>query len=334
MILGSLGVILQPSRKQLFPLPGRNHRVPEVRSGLPVILLGLIFVPAEICAQPTSKDSDASNASGVNWHTMTTENFTVYYGKGFACDAIQTTTCLKSAIASMTKEFSAYAPQEILMTIDCHVFLHPEPNAKASDGTSACIARSLPDGRRYAELHFLTPSRYSPDAKNSIGELKKDRNYFFRYIVHEYSSAWLGVIARSKEKGWYANGNDAPNWFWQGYEEYLGMTLSSEHNRKVTFAKYLASVKKDPDRVMIAHGYRNKSPRIVVTDDYIDGFALLAYMHDRHGKKAVQSILASDRETFGEAFEEAMQLNASDFYEKYQEWLQSHSSRLSLEPIE
>jgi hypothetical protein len=157
---------------------------------------------------------------------------------------------------------------------------------------------------------------------DSIGERKKEDHYFFRYIVHEYSSVWIGVIARGKAKGWYANGKDAPNWFWQGYEEYLGMTLSSEHSRTVTFSKYMAVVKADPDSVMLACGYRDKTPRIVVDRDYTDGFAILAFMHEKFGKKAVQRILASEKETFREAMRESVQMDEASFYQKYQNWVQ------------
>lgn len=289
-------------------------------------LIGLLLVCGGICAENTVEDPVSRKETDDLWSTIETENFTIYYGKDFAGDAQRAKTYLNSTIDSMVKEFSEYEPEKILKKVDCHFYLHPEPNEKASDGSSVCITRGLDDGRRHAELHFLTPARYSPNSRNSAGELKKENHTFFRYIVHEYSSIFLGVIARGKEKGWYVNGKDAPNWFWQGYEEYLGMTLSSAHSRKVTFSKYMAFLKKDPDRVMVAYGYRDKTPRIVVQNDYVDGFAVVAFMHHQFGKEVVQSILVSEKETFREAMKDAFQIEVDTFYEKYQKWIQEWKS--------
>jgi hypothetical protein len=271
------------------------------------------------CAASAGQDPVLPKGTDDLGSTIKTENFTIYYRKDFADDAQKAKTYLNNTIESMVKEFSDYEPEKILKKVDCYVYLYPEPNEKANDGTSRCITWGLDNGRRHAELHFLTPAVYSPNSMDSIGELKKEDHYFFRYIVHEYSSIFLGVITRSKSKGW--SEDDAPNWFVQGYEEYLGMTLSSEHSRTVTFSKYMDVVKKDPDQVMIAHGYKDKSPRIVVQRDYTDGFALLAFMHHQFGKKAVQRILVSEKATFWEAMKDSFQMDTREFYEKYQEWV-------------
>jgi hypothetical protein len=157
---------------------------------------------------------------------------------------------------------------------------------------------------------------------DSVGESKAADHHRYRYIVHEYSSIWLGVIVRDKQKGWHVNGNDAPNWFWQGFQEFLGMTLSSQHSRTVTFSKYMAAVKNEPDSVLLARGYKDKTQRIIVQRDYTDGFALLAFMHDRFGREAVQNILTSQQETFWQAMNEAFQMNADEFYDEYQAWVE------------
>jgi hypothetical protein len=100
------------------------------------------------------------------------------------------------------------------------------------------------------------------------------------------------------------------------------MTCSSEHSRTVTFAKYMDAVKADPDGVMLAHGYKDKTPRLVVARDYTDGFAILAFMHERFGKEAVQRILRSEAETFREAMRAALQTDEAAFYESYQQWVE------------
>ena len=285
-------------------------------------VIGLLFVSVVICAENTEKNQELRKAEDSSWSMIETDNFTVYYARNFADDAQKAKTYLDRTIEAMVREFSDYKPREILKKVDCHFYLHPEPNEKASDSMSLCYTRGLDNGRRHAELHFLTPARRSPTSRNVAGELKREDHTFFRYIVHEYSSIFLGVIVRGKKKGWRANGKDAPNWFWQGYEEYLGMTLSSTHSRTITFSRYMAYLKDDPDRVMVARGYRDKTPRIVVQDDYVDGFAVVAFMHHRFGKKAVQRILTSEEGTFREAMKDAFQMDAETFYEEYQQWVQ------------
>ena len=81
-------------------------------------------------------------------------------------------------------------------------------------------------------------------------------------------------------------------------------------------------VKADPDRVMLARGYKDKSGRIVVRNDYVDGFAVLAFMHERFGKRAVQGILTSRAETFDKALRAAVGMEPEQFYESYQQWLE------------
>jgi hypothetical protein len=261
-------------------------------------------------------------STNVPWSTIKTANFTIYFHKDFSEDAQKAQTYLERTIESLKQEFADHDPERILEKIDCHFYLHPEPNELAFDGQSMCRTRSLEGGRRHAEIHFLTHAQYSPHSVDSVGEPKKADHRFFRYIVHEYASIWLGIISRDKEKGWRVNGNDAPNWFWQGYQEYLGMTLSLPHSRTVTFAKYMAAVKDDPDSVLLARGHKDKSPRIIVERDYTDGFALLAFMHDRFGRKAVQSILTSQQETFWLAMNEAFHMNPEQFYDEYQVWVE------------
>jgi hypothetical protein len=285
-------------------------------------LLVWLLASVSVYGEDTIETAVPQKGENVLWRTIKSQNYTIYYGKEYDADAQRAKAHLNSTIEALRNEFSDFEPDEILKQIECHVYLHPEPNEHASDGRSLCITRGAGDGRRQAELHFLTPTRRNPHSRDSLGNVKDD-HHFFRYIVHEYSSIWLGVIARGKEKGWYVNGNDAPNWFWQGYQEYLGMTLSSKHNRVVTIPKYMAVVKANPDSVMLAHGYVDKTSRIVVGRDYTDGFAILAFMHKRFGKQAVQSIITSERETFLEAMRDACRMDVEEFYENYQQWVQA-----------
>jgi hypothetical protein len=296
-------------------------------SRLPVSIISIV-VALIVCklmspvlgAETQPDTANPLTGTDIAWSTIQTANFTIYFHKDFAEDAQKARTYLERTIDALRQEFAEHSPEKILDKIDCHFYLQPEPNELAFDGQSLCRTRGLSDGTVHSELHFLTRGRYRPDSLNSVGEPKAADHTFHRYIVHEYASIWLGIISRDKKKGWRVNGNDAPNWFWQGYQEYLGMTLSTPHSRTVTFAKYMAAVKNDPDSVLLARGHKDKTLRIVVQRDYTDGFALLAFMHDRFGRKAVQSILTSQQETFWQAMNDAFGVEAEKFYEDYQSW--------------
>jgi hypothetical protein len=285
-------------------------------SRLPTVIVALMLV-ASVAGRVGARTDQGA------WATMKADGgVTIYYVPAFAADAEKAKAYLHQTVESLAKEFDGQDVKKILESIECRFYLHPKPNDKASERMSLCTTNYLAGGKVYAELHFLTPTVLPAGSLNSVGEPRAADHTLFRYIVHEYGSIWLGLLVRDKPKGWRTNGNDAPNWFWQGYEEYLGMTRSSEHSRTVTFAKYMEVVKADPDSVMLARGYKDKTPRLVAGHDYTDGFAILAYMHERFGKEAVQRILRSEAETFGEAMRAATQIDEAAFYESYQQWVE------------
>jgi hypothetical protein len=130
-------------------------------------------------------------------------------------------------------------------------------------------------------------------------------------LVHEYGTILLEQITRARAKGWRFY--DAPGWFVQGYEEYLGLTHSTPHNRKVVLPKYLALQKADPLRVRIGFG-------IGVRNDYLDGAALLHFMHEAFGKEKVQAILTSEAPTFEAGAGPALGVSLEEFGRRWEEW--------------
>ena len=279
-----------------------------VRISLCMLVLYIFAVQADVGGSEPIVVSE-----GEEWSVIESDFYKIHYSEKYKEDAIKVKGFLDLTIKAMREEFKAHDPNAILERILCNVFLHPEPNNKARDGMSLCYTNYIKD-KCHAELHFLTPSMYREDSKNVVGELKKTDHYFHRYVVHEYSSIFLGVIVRSKSGGWHKNRSEAPSWFWQGYEEYLGMVRSSKHSRTVTYQKYLDVVRKNPSRIKVAFGLQTR-------DSYIDGFALLAFMHDHFGREMVQSILMSEKETFGEAVEHCLETNLDDFHNAFKEWL-------------
>jgi predicted amidohydrolase len=250
--------------------------------------------------------------------TLRTDYYTIQHHPDHADDAEKVDGYLQAAIGRLKQEFDATDVDERLTGIDCRVFLYPEPTDRASSGTTTLLTGSRREGnvdRYYAELHQLTPAahRGGGDDRTSVGEVK-DQNYVERVLVHEYATVLLERITRSKPRGWTFY--SAPAWFTQGYEEYLGLTCSNEHSHDVTFRKYLDVVVADAQRVRNDFG-------LVVTDPYVDGAILVAFMHEHYGKRKVQAILTSDALTFGAAARSTLGVTLDEFFAHWETWRDS-----------
>src|SRR5262249_13555685 len=158
-----------------------------------------------------------------------------------------------------------------------------------------------------------TRSEFRADFRNSIGEPAGD-DYFAKVLVHEYATILLERITRAKPRGWPFY--DAPSWFVQGYEEYLGLTHSTPRNRNVVLPKYIALQQRNPHRVRIGFG-------IGVKDDYLDGAVLLHFMHEKFGADKVQAILTSEAATFEKAAGPALGVTLGEFGRLWEEWRSS-----------
>ena len=158
--------------------------------------------------------------------------------------------------------------------------------------------------------------RRSKWTRFSSGE-PMDNAYFFKTVVHEYSSIVLEQITRSKRKGWTIC--KAPSWFVQGYQEYLALTLSSDHSRTVTVSLYKDLCTRDPTRVHLC-GPPDKL-MLTVKNDYVDGAVLLMFMHEEFGRDRVHALLKSDSKTFCQALATELGLDYAGLFRRWQKWL-------------
>lgn len=243
------------------------------------------------------------------WSVIETPFFDLHYDPAYEGDARKVRERLDAAIESLNKEFAGHRADKLLQGFDCKLYLHSKPNDKASEG-SALIVSGVSGDQYKAELHLLTPSAFRPGFKSNVGEQGGD-DYFHKVLVHEYSTILLERITRAKKDGWRFF--SAPGWFVQGYEEYLGLTLSSPHNRRVVLGKYLALHKADPGRVEIGFG-------VGIKDAYIDGAVLLHFMHETFGKERVQAILTSSAPTFEGAIRRTLDVTLEGFGKRWEDW--------------
>jgi len=218
---------------------------------------------------------------------------------------------LKNSVTAMVQEFPDQDPENLLKKgINCTVYVYSAENGKVSDA-NALTVNGEEDGKYIATLYFLAPSKHSPGAADAIGRLK-DKKYFSYLVGHEYSGIILDRITRGKSEGWTTY--QAPAWFNQGYQQYLGLKYSPIADE--TFGAYLAKLKRRPRRV---HAF---SYGVAVKDKDEDGAVLLMFMNEVFGPQKVQAVLTSDRPTFYEALEELIGTKEV-FMQAWEKWLKA-----------
>jgi hypothetical protein len=245
----------------------------------------------------------------MKWSVYSTDYYQVLYQPRHDADAKKIKGFLDAGITSLKKEFADF-PVDELLKVNCLIYLHPQRTDKASE-IHAGIGTGVTNGKYSAVIDMLAPAAYDPNHRTNINEPVGD-DYFYKLVMHEYSTILLDRITRSKKAGW--NFFSAPRWFVDGYEEYLGLMLSSPRNRKEVVAKYLAMHKEDPDRISLDFG-------ITVKNDYIDGALLVLFMHETFGKKKVHALLMSEERSFGKAIRSVLGVGLEEFQKRWDEWL-------------
>jgi hypothetical protein len=245
------------------------------------------------------------------WAVLKTDYYQIMYRPEHVKDAKKVKSLLDAARAALKNEFSD-SPVEQLLRVDCKVYLHPKPNDRASE-TTAAIYTAVGGDKYSAVIDLLTLSAYHPKYRSNVGE-PPGEDYYAKLVVHEYSTILLDRITGIKKTGWRFF--SAPRWFVDGYEEYLGLTQSSPHNRDSVLAKYLALHKQNANRIDFEFG-------IHVEDPYIDGAILLLFMHETFGSKRVQAILTNKEPRFGKAVTAALGVGLNEFRQSWEKWLQA-----------
>lgn len=201
----------------------------------------------------------------------------------------------------------------VLKNADINVYLPPTPTDKAGRDL-ATIQSGVRDGNYYADLHILSPSTIIGDCCTNVGEYF-DANYVAKTLAHEFSSILLDNTTRQKEKGW--SFYSAPSWFVQGYEEYLGLTQSTDHTLNITLEKYKQTLRQSPTNIYVGEF------GIDTQDVYIDGALLVLFLHETFGKEKVQAVLASPKRTFFGAFETELGVTFDELAQRWNEWLET-----------
>jgi hypothetical protein len=245
------------------------------------------------------------------WSVLSSDYYQLFYHPDYEKDGKKVKELLDSGIEALKKEFKDH-PVDQLLRVDCKIFLYPTRSEKASEYMAKITTGRDNKGKYSAVIDLLPPSAYDTNYRSNVGE-PPGYDYFSKLVVHEYSTILLEQLTRSKKKGWRFF--DAPKWFTDGYEEYLGLTLSAPRNRKEVLNKYLATHKENPNRIDFDFG-------ISITNDYIDGALLLLFMNESFGRQKVQAILTSEEPRFGKAVTSSLGVNLEEFKKRWEEWIQ------------
>jgi hypothetical protein len=246
--------------------------------------------------------------------TISTPYYTLAAGADRGADAKVLAGALDVAIAALIVDYAEAGADRLLRAATVRMHIASSPNEQCGPGHATNIS-SWNEGSCAADIHLLAPSAHPDPAsagapRTSMNE-PMDAGYCQRVLVHEYSTVLLESICRSKGRGW--SFWDAPPWFVQGAEEYLGVMYSTPDALNVTFAKYRQETR---GRSLVTGdwGIDAKSP-------YISGPVLVAFIHEHFGRDAFIEVLKSEQPTFGAAMRAVLKCSPEEFYKAFTAWL-------------
>lgn len=204
---------------------------------------------------------------GAGWSKTKSDSVTVYFSSALAADGKRITALVESAIGRLAVHFDSLGGMKLLSDTDLSVVLYPERNERAATGRSLSETR----GNR-VQLSFLSPSRYQMGALNSAGEPFDDAAWQHQ-ITHELVTTFAQRATMQKPSGWVYF--QAPNWFMQGYEEFLGHRLSPGGDERTERLRQRLKDITDPVGI--------SERALVVPDPYLQGLFLVEMLHDIEG---------------------------------------------------
>ena len=249
--------------------------------------------------------------------------YEVYYMPQYREDGERAVLLLDQAVAVAKAKYGT-----TYRGIPCTVNLYPMPNGYASTG-NALIQSGISGNPSNASVtrctvHLLT--RSAPDWKTASGSAwgdRKDGTYWDAMLVNEYITIFQELTAHIKPGGFRYY--QAPNWFVQGLEAFDGYYHATEATLErargllrdgrlgVKNLKTYITCCKRSDAVGVG--------AIGVKEDYVDGFALTAFLAMRFGEEVHANLLRSTRLTFEEALVQETGASFDELFEAYVVWV-------------
>lgn len=231
-------------------------------------------------------------------------------------DATRLAQVLDAGIAQLVIDYAAASADTLLRLATVEIRIASAPNEFANVG-KATNESSWNQGRCRATIHMLSPSAHpdpaGPNAPRTNSNEPQDINYCHRVLMHEYGTVLLESITRSKPSGW--SFWNAPPWFVQGAEEYLGAMYSTQQAREVTLPAYR--------RMTFEQQLVTNDFGIDVQSPHVAGPVLVEFIHEQFGRDAFVDLLRSEAPSFGKAIRLTLNTTPDEFHAKWQTWLAS-----------
>ena len=268
-----------------------------------------------------------SPAAGQDWLEARTDTYSVFYVAGSEADVELAKTWMNRAEEA---SFDRYGVRFSRYKIALYLHPAPVPTQNVNVGTARLICCNTNSGISTGTIHFLTPSYpgWRQGIEPSTG-LAMDAYYQKRLMMHEYMTVAHYLVQESRgpsSAGAFGPGwqyYSAPDWFYQGLQEWDGLAASDKNYRE-TVSPLIIRKSRQTDGIVCCLTLDPAVPAVAVASVYVDGFTLLSYLSSRYGQDVAGRILRSDAATFWEAVRQSTSVDSpSALWEGLALWLKA-----------
>jgi hypothetical protein len=240
--------------------------------------------------------------------TISRDGYSLTFPPEVEADAVEIERLTDLTVSELARAFPELDVPTLLKTSNLEIVLHAMPADDANAGTTTI--HTYVDATGYhARLDLLAPSRFPPNSRNVLGELK-DETSQHQTLVHEIGTIVWERMTMSKPTGWRLH--SAPNWFVQGLEQYTAFRLVPGNS---TLLKYIQRVRSHPEIVQTASG-------LDVTEPYLGGTALIAFLEQKYGFDGLKHLVSSSQATFDDAMRQELQVESmASLGKDFSSWL-------------
>lgn len=252
--------------------------------------------------------------------SIKTLEYEIYYMPAYREDATHAADLLSHAVTVAKAKYGT-----TYLGVPCAIHLYPTPNGRATTG-SAAIESSLTSSMGITRVtrctvHLLTWS--APEWRTASGSSwgdPKDLEYWNAMLVNEYLTIFHDLTTRTKPRGFTYY--QAPNWFVQGLEAYDGYYHATDASR-LRAQTLLREGRLGVQRLKsyaICCTRSDGGGGLAMKDDYVDGFAFVAFLASVYGEDVHARLLRSPW-TFEDALLRETDTTIEELFLSYVAWL-------------
>lgn len=273
-----------------------------------------------------------SPAAGQDWLEARTDTYSVFYKPGFEAD-VETAKAWMSRAEQAT--FDIYGVNFSAFKIALYLHPVPVPGNNVNVGTARLTCcNSSGDGPGSLKIYrgtidYLAPSYAGwAQGKDPVTGLAMDAYYQKKLMMHEYMTVghYAALVSRGPaDPGRFGPASawhyyDAPDWFYQGLEEFDG-SEASDKNYREAISPLIVRESRKRDGIICCRSLDPAIPGVAAESVYVDGFTLVSYLSSRYGGNFRVQLLKNTAPTFWSALEEVTGASASEIFLGFASWL-------------